>query len=56
MRRLNPVSVPALISQINPHLFTTPEEQGGPLLQQLGKKWLFYQPEHGKALFLIVFL
>ena len=54
--RPNPVSVPRLISQINLHLSTTQEEQGGSLLQQLGKKWLFYQPEHGKALFRIVFL
>lgn len=55
-RRLNSVSVPRLISQINLHLSTTQEEQGGSILQQLGKKWLIYQPEHRKALFHIVFL
>lgn len=55
-RRPNPVSVPRLISQINLHLSTTQEEQGGSLLQQLGKKGLFYQPEHRRALFRIVFL
>lgn len=55
-RRTNPVSVPRLISQINLHLSTTQEGQGGSLLQHLGKKWLFYQAEQGRALFCIVFL
>lgn len=55
-RRMNLIFVPRLISQINLYLSTTQEEQGGSLLRQLGKKWLFYQPEHGRALFRIVFL
>lgn len=37
-RRTNPVFVPRLISQINLHLSTTQEGQGGSLLQHLGKK------------------
>jgi len=56
MRSTNPISVPRLVSQKNLHLSTTQEEQGGSVLQQLGKKRLFYQCEHGRALFRIVFL
>lgn len=61
MRRVVAQEEPTrLCSQINfpikLHLSTTQEEKGGSFLQQLGKKWLFYQPEHRKALFHIVFL
>lgn len=40
-QRMKPSSVPRLISQINPHLSTTQEEQGGSLLQALRKDMLF---------------
>lgn len=61
MRRVVAQEEPTrLCSQINfpikLHLSTTQEEQGGSFLQQLGKKRLFYQPGHRKALFHIVFL
>lgn len=39
-------SVPKSISQTNLNLSTTQEEEGGSLLQHLGKNVLFYRPEH----------
>lgn len=54
-QRMKPSSVPRLISQINPHLSTIQEEQGGSLLQALRKEYAFYRPGHQRALFHIVF-